>query len=110
MNELTNSLNLRVSYGDIDVESAAVDFSSILIEARAADINLYFHNNSEFDFEISHTKTELELCDKIEVLNESIPGENEDKVKLTGFFGKKSEKGTRLIINAGSGEVNIFSN
>ncbi|MDX1284917.1 MAG: DUF4097 family beta strand repeat-containing protein, partial [Draconibacterium sp.] len=58
INELTDRLNIRSEYGDIEVEETAQDFSNINIESKSTDINLYFNESSNFNFEIIHTKSD----------------------------------------------------
>lgn len=110
INELTDRLDLRVDYGDLDIEKTATDFTSIFIESKSTDINLYFDEKSEFDFEITHTKTEVDFCREIEIEEEKSIDEKEKKMKLFGYFGAKKENKTKLNIKATSGEINILSN
>lgn len=106
LNELIDRLTLRADYGDIDVEKTATDFSNIFIESKSTDINLYFNKESNFGFEITHVKTELDFCREISIENE----ENIDdkKQKVSGSFGKNAAQ-NRLQINSDSGEINIFT-
>jgi len=108
--ELTDRLNLRADYGDLDIEKTAPDFSSIFIESKSTDINLYFDPSSNFGFEITHTKAEIDLCREIEIEAEKSMDEKEKKIKLIGNFGEKSTNDTKLHINADSGEINIMAN
>ena len=108
-NELTDRLTLRADYGDIDIEKTAPDFSNIYIESKSTDINLYFNSDSNFGFEITHTKSEVDLCRETTVEEEKVLDEKENKVQLIGSFGKKTENNTKLFINATSGEINVFS-
>lgn len=110
IDELTDRLNLRVEYGDVDVDKTAADFSNIFIESKSTDINLYFDEVSEFNFEITHTKTNLHLSGKTEIEKKETLDEKEKRMKLIGNFGGKSENETKLNIKANSGEINIFSN
>lgn len=109
INKLTDRLTLRAEYGDIDVQETAADFSSILIESKSADINLYFKKESEFRFEITQTKADLHLSNEMNVAEEKTLDEKENKIELQGTFGTGSNLPTKLFINATSGEVNIFS-
>ncbi len=109
INELTDRLNLRSEYGDLDVEKTATDFSNILIESKSTDINLYFSSQSNFGFEITHTKTEVDLCHQMEVKEEKKLDEKEGKIKISGNYGKKTTNTPKLIINAVSGELNVFA-
>lgn len=108
-NELTDRLTLRADYGVLDIEKTAPDFSNIYIESKSTDINLYFNPESNFGFEITHVKSEVDLGRKTTVDEEKVLDEKENKVQLLGSFGKKTEDNTKLFINATSGEINIFS-
>ncbi len=110
IDELTDRLDLRVEYGDVDIDKTTTDFSNVFIESKSTDINLYFDKSSEFGFEITHTKTDLYFCNEIEIEEKLTLEEKDKRMKLTGNFGGKSENKTKLTIKANSGELNIFSN
>lgn len=110
INELTDRLSLRSEYGDLDIEKTAPDFSTLFIESKSTDINLYFDTEVTFDFEITHTKTQVDLCREMKTEEETKLDEKEGKMKLTGYFGKKAPGNKQLIINAVSGEINILAN
>lgn len=109
INELTDRLTLRADYGDLDIEKTAPDFSNIYIDSKSTDINLYFNAESNFGFEITHIKSEVDLCRETTIGEKKILDEKENKVQLLGSFGKKIENNTKLIINSTSGEINVFS-
>jgi hypothetical protein len=108
ISELTNILNLKTEYGDLDVEKIATDFKTVNIESKSTDMDLYFNEKSEFGFEIIHTKSQTTFNRKMEILKQEVLDEKEKKVKLTGNFGN-STKTTKLFINALGGEINILS-
>ncbi|HKI89233.1 MAG TPA: hypothetical protein VKA38_09415 [Draconibacterium sp.] len=108
-NELTDRLTLRAEYGDLDVEKTAPDFSNIYIESKSTDINLYFNAKSNFGFEITHVKSEVDLCRETTIDEKKVLDDKENKIQLIGSFNKKTEDNTKLFINATSGEINIFS-
>lgn len=109
INQLTDRLTLRVEYGDIDVRETAADFGDILIESKSTDINLYFDKTSTFGFQITHTKSDVMLGDGFNIAEEKVLDEKENKIELTGNLGKKISDQPKLIINAASGEINIFA-
>ncbi len=109
INELNDRITLRADYTDMDVEKIATDFSNIFVEAKSTDINLYFPAESNFNFEITHTKTEVDLCKEITTEETKVLDEKEGKVKLLGNFGKKIKDNKKLILNTTLGEINIFS-
>ncbi len=108
ISELTDRAILRVEYGDIELEKVVPDFSSIYIESNSTDIDLYFKETSNFQFEITKTKSETSFCPQMKIDNEETLDEKETKVKLTGNFGSKSEN-AKLYINAVAGEIGIRS-
>jgi hypothetical protein len=104
--EFKNMLNLKSEYGDLDIEKVAPDFKSVYIESKSMDINLGFSDKSEFDFDLTHIKSETNLCSKMNVKNEKVLDEKEKKMQLTGSFGN-STKTTKLFINAVGGGINV---
>ena len=108
ISELTDRATLRVEYGDIEIENVVSDFNSVYIESNSTDINLYFKETANFQFEITNTKSEASFCSQMKVENEETLDEKEKKVKQTGSFGEKSEN-TRLYINAVGGEIEIHA-
>lgn len=105
--ELTDRLSLRAEYGDVDIEKIPPGFTSVFAETKSTDINLSFHEETSFGFEINHTKSRVDLCRKMEIEEEIKLDEKEGKMKLTGYFGKKSTANTKLFINAISGGINV---
>ena len=110
ISKLLDRVNIRADYGDIDIEKIVPDFSLIFVEARNTDINLYFNPESSFGFELTKTKANTDLCREIEVSDETLLDEKEQKVKVSGKYGTAKPDDQRLFINATAGNVNIFSN
>ena len=107
--ELTDRLLLRAEYGDVDIEKIPPGFSSLFAESKSTDITLFFDKEASFDFEINHTKSQVDLCREMEIEEEIKLDEKEGKMKLTGNFGNKKTGNTNLIINAISGGINVRS-
>lgn len=106
--EITESLNVKTEYGDLDIEQIAPDFKSVIIESKSTDLSLYFSEKDEFGFEITHTKSETNFCRKIDIKKEEVLDEKEKKMKLTGNFGSGA-KTQKLIINAVGGSINLMN-
>jgi hypothetical protein len=106
ISELTNNLNLKTEYGDLNVEKVAPDFKTVNIESKSTDMNLNFNEKSEFGFEITQTKSQTDLDRKMEIKKQEVLDEKEKKLKLTGIFGNNA-KTTKLFINSVSGGINI---
>ncbi len=108
INELTDRGILRVEYGDIEIDNVLPDFSSVYIESNSTDIDLYFKETSNFQFEITKTESETSFSPQVKIDNTETLDEKESKVKLTGSFGAKSEN-AKLYINAVGGEIGIHA-
>ena len=104
--ELNSMLNLKTEYGDLDIEKVATDFKSVYVESKSMDINLGFSEKSEFGFDITHVKSEINFPGKMTVKNEEVLDEKEKKVQITGNFGNNS-KPTKLFINTSGGGINV---
>jgi len=105
--ELVDRLNLRAEYGSLELEKAVLDFSSIKIESKSTDLNLYFNEEASFSFEFNLTNLERDFCNKVNIEDEETSGEKGEKTKLSGSYGEKTEEGKKLTITAESGELNI---
>lgn len=108
VSDLKDKANFRMSYGSLEMEKIQTDFSSIYIDSRSADLNLYFNPEAKFNFQITESKTNLKLGRELKVENKEVLDSKENKVRHTGFFGKKMKE-DQLIINAVGGETNILS-
>lgn len=109
INEITDRVTLRAEYGNLEIDNTAADFSSVFIEAKSTDINLSFNEKSKFQFEITHTKASTNFCREIKIKKEQVLDEKEKKLKINGVYGGEST-GTKLVITATSGEINIRTN
>ncbi len=107
IDELSDRLTLRSEYGNLDLGKATADFDNILIESKSTDISMYFNESASFNFEITHTDSNLDLCDEMKITREELLDEKSKKVKLTGTFGSKKNDENRLNITAVSGEISI---
>lgn len=108
ISELKNKASLHLTYGSLEVEKILNSFSSIFIESRSTDTNLYFNPDARFNFEITEAKTDLKLGREIKVEDKEVLDSKDNKTRHTGYFGKKM-KDVQLIINSTGGETNILS-
>ena len=106
--DISESLNVKTEYGDLDIEKVSPDFKSVFVESKSTDLSLYFSEKDEFGFEITHTKSETNFCNELNIKKEEVLDEKEKKMKITGTFGN-NVKTTMLIINAVGGSVNIMN-
>jgi len=90
------------------MEKIQNSFTSIYVETRSADINLYFNPEAKFNFLITETKTDLKLGRELKVEDKEVIDPKENKVRHSGYFGKKMQD-DQLIINAVGGETNVLS-
>ena len=108
ISELKDKANFRMSFGSLEMEKILSTYNNIFIDARSADVNLYFSPEAKFNFQITETKTDLKLGREMKVENKEVLDSKENKVRHSGYFGKKIKE-DQLIINAIGGETNILS-
>lgn len=108
ISELKSKANMRLSYGSLEMEKILTSFSSIYVESRSADVNLYFNPEAKFNFQITETKTDLKLGHELKVEDKEVLDSKENKIRHSGYFGKKMNE-DKLIINAVGGETNVLS-
>ena len=108
VSELKSKANMRLSYGSLDLEKVFPGFSNIYIESRSTDVNLYFNPESRFNFQITESKTDLNLGRELKEESKEVIDSKENKVRHTGYFNKKMKE-DQLIINALGGETNVLS-
>ena len=108
ISELKDKANFRLSYGSLEMEKIFNEFSSIYIEGRSTDVNLYFNPEAKFNYEITETKTDLKLGREMKEEDKEVLDSKENKIRHSGYFGKKMKE-DQLIINAVGGETNVLS-
>lgn len=108
INELRGKANFSMSFGYLNMEKILSSFSNIYIESRATDLNLYFNPEAKFNFEITETKTDLNLGRELNVEDKEVLDAKAVKIRHTGYYGKKM-KDDQLIINAVGGETNVLA-
>jgi len=106
--ELKNKATMRLSYGSLDMEKIMTSFNNIYIDSRSTDVNLYFNPESRFNYQITESKTDLNLGRELKEENREVIDSKENKVRHTGYFNKKTKE-DQLIINAVGGETNVLS-
>lgn len=104
--DLKAKATLHLSYGSFSAEKVAPSFSIIYIDARMADLNLYFSPEAKFNYQITESKTNLNLGRIMKDENKETLDPKENKIRHVGYFGKKMKE-DQLIINAVGGETNI---
>ena len=108
ISELKDKANMKLTYGSLEVEKTINTFSSIYIESRSADVNLYFSPEAKFNYEITESKTDLKLGREMKEEDHEVLDSKENKIRHSGYFGKKMKE-DQLIINAVGGETNVLS-
>jgi len=108
VSELKSKANLRLSYGSIEIDKIPTSFSSISVESRSVDVNLYFNPEAKFNFQITETRTNLKLGRELKTEENNVIDSKENKIRHSGYFGKKMNE-DQLIINAIGGETNVLS-
>lgn len=109
VNELRDKANMQMSFGSLDMENIQAAFRTIYIESKSTDVNLVFTPEARFNYEITETKTDLNLGREMKEEDREVLDSKENKVRHTGYFGRKM-KDEQVIINSVGGEVNVITN
>lgn len=109
VNGLKDKANMQMSFGSFDMENIQAAFSTIYIESKSTDVNLVFSPEARFNYEITETKTDLNLGREMKEEDREVLDSKENKVRHTGYFGRKMKE-EQVIINSVGGEVNIIGN
>ena len=109
ISNLAKSAKLRTTYGAIEIENIAPKFENIYIEARLTGMGLYFDAESKFNFEITESKTSLNIGREVKKHDtvELDPKEKKNRHKYS--FGEKTTGADKLTINSVVGEISIKS-
>uniref|UniRef100_UPI003217510D hypothetical protein n=1 Tax=uncultured Draconibacterium sp. TaxID=1573823 RepID=UPI003217510D len=110
LNEITDRINIRSEYGNIDIDKITPDFNNINLESKSMDINIYFEPETAFNFEIVNTKSDVDYSSNFEIVDTEITDEKDGSTKLKGYYGEKSDSAPKLYIRANSGTINLRSN
>ncbi len=105
--DLDDRLTFRSEYGGIDVEKTADDFSTMLIESKSSDINLYFNTETSFGFSFTLNDVETSYFDMLRTTSEEIIDDKGKEIRTKGYIGEKENPTEKLKIIASSGKLNI---
>ena len=108
VSELKNKASMRLSYGSLEMEKIPASFSTVYVEAKSVDLNLYFNPEARFNYQITETRTHLSLGRELKEENKEVLDAKENKIRHSGYFGKKMDE-DQLIINAVGGETNVVA-
>ncbi len=106
---LTKSSKLRTTFGDIEFENIDPKFENLYLEARSTDVSLYFDTESKFNFELTESKTTLDLGREVKINDTTELDAKEKKNRRKCSFGEKSAGPDKMILNTVSGELKILS-
>lgn len=104
--ELKSKAGMHLTYGSFSVEKVLPAFSTIYVDAKMVDLNLYFSPEAKFNYQITEAKTNLRLGHALKDEDTETLDPKENKIRHSGYFGKKMKE-DQLIINAAGGETNV---
>ena len=106
ISELSDRINIRTEYGDLEIEDTAPDFGGLVIQSKNTDIDLSFDRESDFNYDFTYSKTELLLSPMMKNEKKEV-SEDEKTVKEKGYFGNNSKETPKLNVSAESGSLKI---
>ncbi|MGB3467371.1 MAG: hypothetical protein WBA74_18955, partial [Cyclobacteriaceae bacterium] len=98
VSEVNNELDINMEYGELYVERIGEDFSSILINSKAADINLVISPESYFSANISGSEDRMIIPNSMLSLGKKNTKDSDYDFTLSGEVGPtRSTKGKVAI-------------
>lgn len=106
ISELTDRINIRTEYGDLEIENTVPDFSGIIVQSKNTDVSLYFEEDARFNYDFTLSKTELSLGSNMKAEEHEV-SEDEKTVREKGYFGAQTNAAPKLNITAESGSITV---
>ena len=106
--EIVESVDLQMSYSDVEIEHMPFSFSLVRISGKTSDIDITFDPNSfiEVDIKANEDGLHLPLTD----LNKTYVDEKKRIVRLKGTFGTKKNYIGNVYIDVLDGDITLSLN
>ena len=104
--ELAGSMELDLSYGEVEARKVAFNFSTIDLVAKSADIDLVFSPRSFITVDIEGKEENMYLPLEFENLDKSY-ADSRKIAKVRGKVGKANNYPAILNIQSTGGDINI---
>lgn len=103
--EVTNSVDLQMSYSDVEIEYMPFSFSLVRISGKTSDIDLTFDPNSYIEVDIKAKEEDLHL--PLTTLNKEYIDEKKRIVQLKGTLGTKKNYKGNVYIDSQDGALTL---
>lgn len=103
--EALKSVDLQMSYSDIEIEHMPFSFSLLRISGRTSDINVSLDSQSFVEIDIQAEENDLHL--PLSNLNKEYIDEKKGIVRVTGTLGTKKNYKGNINIDAEGGSVTL---
>ncbi|NOZ47558.1 MAG: hypothetical protein GXO79_12375 [Chlorobi bacterium] len=105
--ESHNDISYTSNYGNLNLELISKDFKLININSKYTTLNLFFEPESGYSVDLNYKNTVINLPQDIaKIETQAVPGEDKKFIAF-GTIGENNN-GSKLKINAESGNLNIF--
>lgn len=104
--EAINSVDLQMSYSDVEIEHMPFSFSLVRISGKTSDISLSFDPNSFIEVDIKANEKDLHL--PLASLKKEYIDEKKRLVQLTGTLGTKKNYKGNVYIDVNEGALTLI--
>jgi len=103
---LLNETDLKIKYGDFNVDHIDKHFARLVMTTEYADINLFLEKGTSFRTDIESRDTYIYLPDKLNVAEEKVLDQEKNYRILSGFLGESSPA-ARISLNSHKGSIRL---
>lgn len=107
ISSLTNMASLRLNYGDLEIEKVEAGFNDLLLTSSSTDININFSPESTFNFELTESKTDVDMEEAFVVTERDEIDSSEQTNNIQGHYGDVTDGKEKLQINSTSGSISL---
>lgn len=105
--QLNNDINFVMKYGNLNLESIAMDFGLINLDSKYAILNLFFEDGSGYSVDFNYKNTVLNYPEDISNIEfQPVPDEEKQFIGF-GTIGQ-NQFDSKLKVIAESGNLNIY--
>lgn len=107
ISEFNRKSDIRMNYGDLNIETIKNTFSNIFIDSKSSKINLCFDKRTDVNFDIiTNQDINLPMDAKIDKKEQIDP--KEKIIRYLGRTGDVKVENPKLVLKSTSGEITII--
>jgi hypothetical protein len=102
---ISNQLNLNTKYSKVSIDAIQAKANNVTIMAGYTAVNIGFHPNSVFDFDVSVKYADFKYDNELSVSSKE---DTNNTKRISGFFKKKGVN--KITVTSDYGSVKLYKN